>query len=68
LKTFTYAGSNGTGDWRLGKLQLAKRYNYPTIGATTYTTAVNQSYSYGGQQGRVSALETSMTFNGAANR
>jgi hypothetical protein len=37
LKTFAYAASNGTGDWRLGKLQTAKRYNYPVIGTATYT-------------------------------
>jgi hypothetical protein len=35
LKTFSYANSNGTNDWRLGKLQTSTRYNYPVLGGTS---------------------------------
>jgi RHS repeat-associated protein len=66
LKTFAYATGNGTGDWRLGKLQTAKRYNYPVIGAATYTAPATETYTYGGKQGRVSKRDTSVSVNGGS--
>ena len=67
LKTFTYATANGTNDWKKGKLVTSSRYNYPVLGSTTYTAQVNQSYTYGGRQGRVSARQTSLTLNGTTS-
>jgi len=64
IKVFTFATANGTNDWKKGKLTLAQRYNYPALGGTTYEVLVNEDYTYGGKQGRISARETTLTFNG----
>jgi len=66
LKTFTYAGSNGAGDWRLGKLQVATRYNFPVFGTTTFTAPVVETYTYGGKQGRASKRDTSVSVSGGS--
>ena len=67
LKSFSYATNNGTNDWRLGKLQSSTRYNYPVLGGTTYGAFVNQTFVYGGRDGRVSQRTSSLTFNGTTN-
>ena len=58
LKTFSYAGANGTNDWRLGKLQQASRYDYVTVGGSPITVQVTEAYTYGGRDGRVSRRDT----------
>lgn len=60
-KQLTYATANGTGDYRLGKLQIGTRYNYPSIGATSYSVPVTETYTYAGKQGAVSKRDTSLT-------
>ena len=64
LKAFTYASANGTNDWSQGKLRLATRYNYVTIGSTPYTAQVDETYTYGGRDGRISQRNTQTTTNG----
>lgn len=65
LKTFTFAGSNGTNDFRKGKLQIAARYNH--VGNPFNTTVeVRDTYVYGGEEGRVSQKDTQMFLNGTA--
>jgi RHS repeat-associated protein len=67
LKTFSYAGSNGTNDLRRGKLQVAARNNYVTIGGLPYTVQVAETYTYGGRHGWVSKRDTQVFINGAAD-
>ncbi len=64
LKSFTFATANGAGDYRLGKLQVARGYNYPVIGATNYTVEIDETYAYGGKEGRVSNRNTVNVVNG----
>ncbi len=66
LKSFTFATANGAGDDRLGKLQVARGYNYPVIGATSYTVEIDETYAYGGKEGRVSNRATVNVINGSA--
>ncbi len=66
LKSFTFATANGAGDYRLGKLQVARGYNYPVIGATNYTVEIDETYAYGGKEGRVSNRNTVNVVNGSA--
>ncbi len=58
LKTFSYAGANGTNDWSQGKLQQASRYNYVTASGSPITVQVTETYTYGGRDGRVSRRDT----------
>ncbi|HEY0781755.1 MAG TPA: RHS repeat-associated core domain-containing protein [Thermoanaerobaculia bacterium] len=67
LKTFTYSAANSVGNQSLGKLASSTRYNYPVLGTTPYNAFVNQAYTYGGREGRVSQRVSSLTFNGATN-
>ncbi len=66
LKSFTFGTANGAGDYRLGKLQVARGYNYPVIGATSYTVEIDETYAYGGKEGRVSNRATVNVINGSA--
>jgi hypothetical protein len=54
LKEFVYADANGTNDRRAGKLWTTKRYNYFP---NNPIAVVNETYTYAGQGGRVSAYE-----------
>ncbi|MBW8876540.1 MAG: S-layer homology domain-containing protein, partial [Acidobacteria bacterium] len=54
LKVFTYAPANGGNDLRLGKLRQASRYNYTPFG----TARIDETYTYGGRDGRVSRRDT----------
>jgi RHS repeat-associated protein len=65
LKSFTFAATNGTGDYRRGKLQVARGYNYPVIGSTQYTVELRETYTYGGKQGRVSQRDTANVVGGS---
>lgn len=58
LKSFTYAPSNGTNDLRQGKLWQASRYNYFTLGGSSFTARIDETYVYGGRDGRVSNRTT----------
>ncbi|HEV7505183.1 MAG TPA: RHS repeat-associated core domain-containing protein [Thermoanaerobaculia bacterium] len=58
LKSFTYAPSNGTNDLRLGKLWQASRFNYFTLSGSSFTVRVDETYVYGGRDGRVSRRDT----------
>src|ERR1700681_857487 len=58
LKSFTYAPSNGTNDLRQGKLWQASRYNYYTLGESSFTARIDETYVYGGRDGRVSTRTT----------
>jgi len=64
LKDFVYAGANGTGNFKLGKLELDRRYNHVLFGTTPYTVEVSQTYVYGGLEGRVSKRDTQLVTNG----
>jgi RHS repeat-associated protein len=67
LKSFSYTGSNGTNDWSKGKLRTATRYNYETVGGGPITVQVDETYTYGGVDGRASKRDTLVTptVNGA---
>jgi hypothetical protein len=67
VKSFTYATSNGAGNWRLGKLQVARRYNHVVLGASPLTVEVAETYAYGGKQGRASQRDTAVFVNGGAS-
>jgi RHS repeat-associated protein len=58
LKSFTYAPSNGTNDLRQGKLWQASRFNYYTLGGSSFTARIDETYVYGGRDGRVSTRTT----------
>ncbi|HKI00774.1 MAG TPA: RHS repeat-associated core domain-containing protein [Thermoanaerobaculia bacterium] len=58
LKEFIFAPVNGTGNWSKGKLAQATRYNYVTVGSTAFTVQVDEAYTYGGLDGRVSKRDT----------
>jgi hypothetical protein len=54
-KEFTYAETNGTNDWRAGKLWKTRRYNdmsqvWSAVGVAT----ISETYTYGGKDGRLS--------------
>ena len=60
-KEFTYADTNGTNDWRAGKLWTTKRNNDMSrfLGSAGVTiAAVSETYTYGGVGGAVSKYET----------
>jgi YD repeat-containing protein len=58
LKSFSYSPANGTNDWSLGKLQKASRFNYVTLSGTAFTAQIDETYTYGGRDGRVSKRDT----------
>lgn len=58
LKSFSYAGANGTNDWSQGKLREAVRYNYVNIGGAEYEIQIHETYIYGGRDGRASKRDT----------
>ena len=68
LKEFLYAGANGADDWRQGRLQQASRYNYETALGASIAVKVDETYVYGGRDGRVSRRDTLVTptINGTA--
>ena len=55
------------GNYVLGKVQQALRYNYPVIGGTSDKALINETYTYGGLQGRVSQRDTQLSVNGGTN-
>jgi RHS repeat-associated protein len=67
LKVFNYGSANVGGNYVLGKVQQAQRYNYPVIGGTPYTALITETYTYGGLQGRVSQRDTQLSVNGGTN-
>jgi RHS repeat-associated protein len=67
LKVYSYGPDNPVGNYRLGKLLQAQRYNYPVIGSTQYTASITETYTYGGLQGRVSQRDTQLSVNGGTN-
>jgi len=64
LEDRVYATTNGSGNWKRGKLERAARHNIVTIPWAPTIEAdltVTETYSYGGRDGRVSARTTKMT-------
>lgn len=61
IKSFEYGTSNGTNDWRLGKLVKAVRNNYNDAWGTN--TTITENYTYGGRDGRVSSRYTQTSEN-----
>ncbi len=66
LKEYTFGTVNSGNDLKLGKVQVATRYNYPVLGTTAHTVAVAETYAYAGKEGRASKRDTQVYFNGAA--
>jgi RHS repeat-associated protein len=63
FKVFTYGTGVSAADRSRGKVKTAQRYNY--VGAPfNATVLITDSYTYGGDQGRVSIKDTSETFQG----
>jgi hypothetical protein len=61
-KEFIFADTNGTNDWRAGKLWKTKRYNdmsqfWSEVGVAT----VSETYTYGGKDGRLSRHDIGFT-------
>ncbi len=67
LKSFTFGTADAGSDLRLGKVQLARRYNYPVINGTPVTALITETYTYAGRQGRVSQRDTQLSVNGGTN-
>jgi RHS repeat-associated protein len=63
LKEYTFGTANSGSDLRLGKVQVAKRYNYPILGTITHPIAVAETYTYAGKDGRVSKRDTQVVFD-----
>ncbi len=63
VKVFTYGGGIINNDRSNGKLKTAARFNYYTSPITA-TVEVDETYTYGGLQGRVSQRNTQMVFSG----
>ncbi len=66
LKEWTYATSNGSGDWRKGKVTRATRHNLIFLFEPTqqFDVAVHEDYVYGGIDGRVSSRVTEVRTHG----
>ena len=63
IKEYTFATANGTGDYRLGKLLTATRYNYPSStpgDAGSDTITVTETYAYKDSAGRRTDKQTSI--------
>lgn len=63
LKEWTYGTANTAGNRKLGKVEVAKRYNYarvPWNPGVTATIEVRDTFTYGGRGGRVSARRTEL--------
>ncbi len=58
LKMFEYGTSNGTGDYKNGRMKRAIRYNWVTVGSTGFNVQVIEDYSYAGRDGRISSRTT----------
>ncbi|MCZ7651661.1 MAG: RHS repeat-associated core domain-containing protein [Thermoanaerobaculia bacterium] len=57
VKQFVYDTAGG--GWGNGKLHKATRWNrYPDLGSSGYVVRLEETYAYGGVEGRVSAKET----------
>ncbi len=54
LKIFTFGTGTGATDRSRGKVKKAERYNYVLFGTTPYTVRIDETYTYGGEMGRVS--------------
>jgi RHS repeat-associated protein len=67
LKELTYGPANLAGNSVQGKVQVAKRYNYPVLGGSQYTALITETYTYGGRQGRASQRDTQLSVNGGTN-
>jgi RHS repeat-associated protein len=67
LKSFIFGPNNSGADLRLGKVQQARRYNYPVINGTTLTALITETYTYAGKQGRPSQRDTQLSVNGGTN-
>jgi RHS repeat-associated protein len=71
LKEFTYGTSNAAGIRNNGKLLTATRHNHHTLGSgqntLDYDVEVEESYTYGGRDGRVSNRATQLYFSNDQN-
>jgi RHS repeat-associated protein len=65
LKQLTYADPATSCGACNGKIRQALRNNYVTIGATPYTIAITETYTYGGPLGAITQRDTSARTNGA---
>lgn len=54
LKAFSFGSGTGATDRSRGKLKKAERYNYVLLGTSPYTVKIDETYTYGGEMGRVS--------------
>lgn len=60
LKSYTYGTSNGTNDYRNGRITQAVRQNWADVpGSGTFNLQVTEDYTYGETDGAVSARTTS---------
>lgn len=66
FKSFDYGTANLTGNRRLGRMWRASRYNYVWLGPSPYTVLIQETYTFGGPAGAVSARATQSYVNGAA--
>ena len=60
LQEYVYATASGSGDARRGKLWKAVSHDHPVIGSQGFTVTTDETYRYGGRQGRVSQRDTSV--------
>jgi RHS repeat-associated protein len=55
LKVFSYGTGTAGADRSRGKLKTAERYNYVVLAGTPYKVKIKETYTYGGDMGRVSS-------------
>ena len=63
LKEWTYATANAAPNLRRGKVEVAKRFNYPRVPwnpGVTATIEVKETYNYSGRAGRPSSRTTEL--------
>ena len=61
IKQYEYATANGTENWKNGKLEVATSHNFYDGPSSANDLAVQETYTYGGKGGRVSAKSTTVT-------
>lgn len=72
LKRFMYGAGTAASDRSRGKLSIAERYNYVTLGIGTtnpvdYVALVRERYSYGGLGGKISYKITELILTNSSN-
>jgi RHS repeat-associated protein len=64
LERYAYGTASPGGDWKNGKLEVAERFHYVTLGTAPFTVELEETYTYAGRDGRPSKRDTRLWTNG----